>query len=137
MSLILDALNRAEHERKNQNAVPDLHTLHSPQEFGVQPGRRPLVWWVIGVALVLGALILALVVLLRREPESISMSAPSPSAVVAQPAPAAAATVAAPNLSVEPASPPTVTAAPAIEPARQVTTPKADVDKLYAANDTE
>jgi len=29
MSLILDALNRAEHERKNKNAVPDINTVHA------------------------------------------------------------------------------------------------------------
>src|SRR6187551_2838032 len=103
MSLILDALNRAEHERKNQNAVPDLHTLHSPQEFGVEGGRRPLLWWVIGAALVLGALLIALVVVLRREPStpaSIPVLAPSPGAAAAQPALAAVPAVAAPNSSV-------------------------------------
>jgi general secretion pathway protein B len=30
MSLILDALNRADTERKNQTPVPDLNTQHRP-----------------------------------------------------------------------------------------------------------
>lgn len=33
MSLILDALNRADNERKNQNTVPDIGTLHTPREL--------------------------------------------------------------------------------------------------------
>lgn len=140
MSLILDALNRAEHERKNQNAVPDLHTLHSPKELGAEAGRRPLLWWALGAALVLGLLVLALVVLLRREPSipaSMPVSAPSPGAVVAQPAPAAVLSGAAPNSSVEPASPPVATTVPVLETARPGAASKADVDKLYAAEETE
>lgn len=38
MSLILDALNRAESERKNQNPVPDIGTLHAPAEITRAPG---------------------------------------------------------------------------------------------------
>jgi general secretion pathway protein B len=38
MSLILDALNRAESERKNQNPVPDIGTLHAPAETTRAPG---------------------------------------------------------------------------------------------------
>lgn len=134
MSLILDALNRAESERKNQNAVPDLNTLHQPQELGAQAERRPLLWWVIGGALVLSALVVALVVLLRREPltpASLPTSAASPSAVDEQPVPVVVQSVSAPNPAVE------RTDAPAIEKAPQIVASTADVDQLYAAEDTE
>ena len=80
MSLILDALNRAEHERKNQNAVPDLNTLHRPQELTAAPDARRALWWGIGVVVVLVAIIIALVVLLRREPVaqmSVTKTAPA------------------------------------------------------------
>jgi len=140
MSLILDALNRAENERKNQNAVPDLNTLHSPQELDMGGGRaRSLWWWIIGVGLVLGTLIIVLVVLLRREP-STSTSMP-PQAVVEQPGPAVVPnvvpTVSTPNPSVERTTTQAITAVPVIEQSSQVTAPKADVDQLYASGDTE
>jgi len=133
MSLILDALNRAEHERKNQNAVPDLNTLHRPQEFNAAPSSRRTLWWVVGVVLVLIAIIIALVVLLRREPvEQITKTVPaqqspsarSPTPVIVQP----------PSAKSTPTS--TAAAIPAVETA-QVAAPNADVNNLYAAQDTE
>ena len=132
MSLILDALNRAESERKNQNAVPDLNTFHHPQELGAEAERRPLLWWAIGGALVLIALVVALVILLRREPPtpvSLPASTPSPRVVVEQPA--VVPTVSAPIPAIE------QTAAPAMEKAPPVAATTADVDKLYAAEDAE
>ncbi|HSC69393.1 MAG TPA: hypothetical protein VLC79_16995 [Cellvibrio sp.] len=68
MSLILDALNRAENERKNQNAVPDLSSLHLPQEHNTKPGARRTLWAGIAVILALIAIIIALVIVLRRAP---------------------------------------------------------------------
>jgi general secretion pathway protein B len=139
MSLILDALNRAENERKNQNAVPDLNTLHSPQELDSGEARaRPPLWWIIGGGLALGALIIVLVVILRREastPTSILTS--SSQAVVEQPVPTVAPTVSSSAPSIERASTSTATPAPVIKTAPPAATPKADVDKLYASGDAE
>lgn len=137
MSLILDALNRAEHERKNQNAVPDLNTLHRPQELTAAPDARRALWWGIGVVVVLVAIIIALVVLLRREPVaqmSVTKTAPaqqipavpSPTPVVAQ------------TQSVESTPVSVVATIPVVESAPQVAAPRnADVNKLYAAEDVE
>jgi general secretion pathway protein B len=69
MSLILDALNRAEHERKNQNAVPDINTLHHLQEVNPTADTRKTLWWGVGLVGVLIAIIIALAVLLRQEPD--------------------------------------------------------------------
>ena len=63
MSLILDALNRAEHERKNQNAVPDINTLHHLQEVNPTAETRKTLWWGVGLVGVLIAIIIALVLL--------------------------------------------------------------------------
>jgi general secretion pathway protein B len=41
MSLILDALNRAEQDRKNKNSVPTLDTLHQPANYPA-PANRSL-----------------------------------------------------------------------------------------------
>lgn len=137
MSLILDALNRAEHERKNQNAVPDLNTLHRPQELTAAPDARRALLWGIGVVVVLVAIIIALVVLLRREPVaqmSVTKTAPaqqipavpSPTPVVAQ------------TQSVESTPVSVVATIPVVETAPQVAAPRnADVNKLYAAEDVE
>lgn len=134
MSLILDALNRAEHERKNQNTVPDLNTLHRPQEIDSSPETRRTLWWVMGVVLVLIAIIIVLVVLLRREPaEQISAIKAAPlqqSPVVPSASPAIAQ-----QSSVD--ATPTVTAVPVVETTPQISPPTADVNKLYAAEDIE
>lgn len=135
MSLILDALNRAEHERKNQNAVPDLNTQHRPQEIDTSPEARRTLWWVVGVVLVLIAVIIVLVILLRREPvEQISVAKTVPaqqSSAVSSPTPVVAQM---PPAEPTPAS--TVTAIPVVETA-QVVAPTADVNKLYATQDAE
>lgn len=134
MSLILDALNRAEHERKNQNAVPDLNTLHSPQELNAAPRAPRTMWWVIGVVVVLVAIIIALVVLLRRDPVvqvSVTktapvqqpVAAPSPDPIVSQ------------TSSAEQARTSTQDAIPVVENT-QIAAPDADVSKLYIAEDS-
>jgi len=136
MSLILDALNRAEHERKNQNAVPDINTLHRPQELNATPNTRRTFWWGVGVVLVLIAIIIALIVLLRREPVpqmSVTKTAPAQQSP-AVPSPAVVAqtqSVASTPVSAE-TEVPVVEAAPAI-----ATPPTADVNQLYAAQDTD
>jgi general secretion pathway protein B len=137
MSLILDALNRAEHERKNQNAVPDLNTLHRPQELNATPNTRRTLWWVMGVVLVLIAIIIALVVLLRQEPEvqlSATKTAPAQQSPVA-PSPAPVVVQAVP--SAESATASATTAIPVVETAPKVVAPNADVNQLYAAEDVE
>ncbi len=135
MSLILDALNRAEHERKNQNAVPDLNTLHSPQEIDTSPEARRTLWWVIGVVLVLIAIIIVLVVLLRREPVA-QISATKTEPAQQSPAVPLPTPVVAQTPSAEPTPTSAVTAIPVAETA-QVAAPNADVNKLYATEDTE
>ena len=147
MSLILDALNRAEHERKNQNTVPDINTLHRPQALNTELGARRTLWWAIGAVLVLIAIILALLVVLRREPGAAlvvppavpleqTASVPQPAAVQASGPTAASVPSAQPPV----ASPTSITAiaAPAVvaETAPRKSVTDADVDKLYAAEDT-
>lgn len=137
MSLILDALNRAEHERKNQNAVPDLNTFHRPQELTATPGARRTLWWGVGVVLVLIAIIIALVVVLRREPAmqvSVTKTAPAQqSPAVPSPAPIVALTQSVASTSV-----PAATEVPVVETTPAIATPpNADVNQLYAAQDTD
>ncbi len=145
MSLILDALNRAEHERKNQNAVPDINTLHRPQALNTESGSHRTLWWAIGAVLVLIAIILALVIVLRQK-SGAALVLPPPVSVAQQAAsvqqPVAAQTPAALVSSAQ--SPVASTAstaaitAPAVvaEAAPRKSVTDADVDKLYAAEDT-
>lgn len=58
MSLILDALNRADNERKNQNAVPDLTTVHAPVVVKPEPEQRNALVWLL-LALLIVALVFA------------------------------------------------------------------------------
>lgn len=51
MSLILDALNRADTERKNQTPVPDLNTQHRPLALEPDATPRPWLWWGAGAAI--------------------------------------------------------------------------------------
>lgn len=142
MSLILDALNRAEHERKNQNAVPDINTLHRPQALNTESGSRRTLWWAIGAVLVLIAIILALVIVLRQKSGAALVLAPPPVSVAQQATsiqqPATAQTPAASLSSAQsPVASTAAIAAPAVvteAPRKSVT--DADVDKLYAAEDT-
>ena len=149
MSLILDALNRAENERKNQNAVPDLNTLHSPQEFNAAPGSRRILWWVVGVVLVLIAIIITLIVLLRREPsaqtsivkaESVqqTVTARSTGPVVEQTTPAAAS-ISTQNPPIESTSTSTTAVVSAAGVVPDVSTPNANaaIDQLYSTKDDE
>lgn len=154
MSLILDALNRAEHERKNQNAVPDLNTLHHPQPLNAVVPARPMLWLAVAAALVLVAIVLVLVIVLRPEPVASSASvvqtsassaaaiavqqaSPAPSqAAVVQSAPQSAAVAVKPAVAIE-AKPATQRAVASVSAAPKVAAPKADIDKLYAAEDSQ
>lgn len=134
MSLILDALNRAEHERKNQNAVPDLNTLHRPQELTATPGARRTLWWGIGLVVVLIAIIVALVVMLRKEP-AVQLSATKTVSAQQSPAVPSPAPVVAPTPVVDPV--PASAVIPVVETTPEVAAPNTDVNQLYAAQDTE
>lgn len=57
MSLILDALKRAEHERKKSQPVPDLQTVHDPLPLSSPPPdskKRPHLWLIMAVLVLLG-----------------------------------------------------------------------------------
>lgn len=79
MSLILDALNRAEHDRKNKNTVPDINTVHTPVSPTVaQPVAKPTAKFVmILIAMSLVAIAIILAVWLFRSSSS-SPAAPAP-----------------------------------------------------------
>ncbi len=49
MSLILEALNRAEQQRQDQNQVPSIHSVHPLAPPSLQPAkpRRLMVWWLL------------------------------------------------------------------------------------------
>lgn len=142
MSLILDALNRAENERKNQNAVPDLNTLHSTREFNTEPDGRRYRWWILGAVFGLLVIIAALFLLFRSEVSTQSaqeknvaaqqQAIVTPATQVEQKAPAVAvAKMAAPSPVVD--SPPA--AVPVVEPTPKVAAPSAAVESLYASED--
>lgn len=57
MSLILDALNRAENERKNQKAVPDIGTLHTPIEITEATGSNKKLWVIAALIVVVGLIV--------------------------------------------------------------------------------
>lgn len=144
MSLILDALNRAENERKNQNAVPDLNTSHSLREFNPGLGECRTLWWILGGVLALLIIIVLLFLLFR--PTVITQPAQEKSAAVQQP-------VAAPSVEQKPAAvasnkaviktdtqrpvfDPVPAEVPAVEAAPKATPPSAAVESLYASEDT-
>jgi general secretion pathway protein B len=149
MSLILDALNRAEHERKNQNAVPDINTLHHLQEVNPAVDTRKTLWWGIGLVGVLIAIIIALVVLLRQEPPAQQSTAQQSTAQLSTAQQSTASTqpaqqplaVEAPNPDVVSTSSvdaaPPATAIAVVKTTPEVAAPNADINRLYATQDTE
>lgn len=78
MSLILDALNRAERERKKNQAIPDLQTVHEP----ALPPDEPIPgksYARLLLAVVVSMLALAVIVYgLRQTPSPLTQSAPVP-----------------------------------------------------------
>lgn len=90
MSLILDALNKADREREYRDAVPDINTVHG----GIRPPRSRHPGWMIGglVAAVLMVLVLLLLLWLRtpapapvEQSTSAEPAASAPGAAVAMP----------------------------------------------------
>jgi general secretion pathway protein B len=111
LSLILDALRRADAER-DRGAVPGLHTQQtaSTADAAPAPGAPPWRWLALVVATGLVAALVAWVIA-SREPPRQDAARPSPPAV-------AAASPSAPSPAVMPAAPPPVAAAaPAVPPA--------------------
>lgn len=106
MSLILDALNKADRERDPRDAVPDINTVHG----GVRraPDHRRLLW----VAGALGALVVILGLLLL----ALWLRAPSPATATTPPAATAPAATASVAPASRPAIPETV-APPPVQPA--------------------
>lgn len=148
MSLILDALNRAEHERKNKNAVPDINTIHmaTPVRNG-QPWAAKPIAALMAVSLVAIAVILG--IWLLRSPGEVSQSTstiPAPEAVSTStpsaPVPAAHVTAlpaVAPS-TVAPVAPSSAPSASDVAPSNVAPSnspsaaPAPAVEDLYAAN---
>lgn len=82
MSLILDALNRADTERKNQTPVPDLNTQHRPLALEPEQSARAWYWWVAAALII----VLVAVIIWRWQTTNTSPTATAISPV--QPAPA-------------------------------------------------
>lgn len=61
MSLILDALNRAEHERKNKNAVPDINTVHTP---AIPPAPQPVAAKPVMILIAISLLVIAIILII-------------------------------------------------------------------------
>lgn len=153
MSLILDALNRAENERKNQNAVPDLNTLHRPQALYLESDKRRSLGWIIAGVVIVIAIIAAAIFFLRAEPVAPSAAtAPSndvapkvgqqtnqvaSASVAAAPVVESVAPVGAPVQPAPQAAVPQTLISQSQEKASQTTEPSADVNQLYAAEDAE
>lgn len=129
MSLILDALNRADRERKNSQPTPDINTVH---EVSYRPGgaRVPTLWIVGGVLLVALVILLAYLLLQARQPSTptASPAATTEEALVQPPTPQAAALT--PSTPVVPADP-----APDNTPAESPAKPTEAVHSLYAEAD--
>jgi general secretion pathway protein B len=140
MSLILDALNRAENERKNQHVVPDLNTSHSTREFNSGSGDRRNLWWILSGVFALVAIIAVLFLLFRPaaltqstpEKEVATLQAVAPALKVEQKAAVTAvAKTAAPSQKVEL----TPAAVPVVDTPPKTTAPSAAVESLYASED--
>lgn len=95
MSYILDALKRAESERK-LGSIPGMHAQSlsvAPAERSAALWRRPLVWVMCGAAVVA----LSAWLTLRPHPEEPAMPGIAPTSATAMPAPEPARTIAAPE----------------------------------------
>jgi general secretion pathway protein B len=143
MSLILDALNRAERERKKTQDIPDLQTVHEPLPVATTPssGRNPILF---ALGLMVIGLMVTMIYLFARAP-----AAPSPvtapfngavnNATRVSPEPSAAAPAAAGVVNSQRKLP--VTEANPAPGARNVvadgSTESADLNALYASAHAE
>ncbi len=128
MSLILDALNRADQERKTFDGAPDIHSIHSAAPTSPDMQQRPLLLW-LSIALVALVICPALWWWFHpiKAPQTQVASNPVP-AVVAKPA----AIVAPPESNKPYVAPP---AKPELQQA-QTLAPDAKVSDLYQAEST-
>lgn len=81
MSLILDALNRADRERKNSQPTPDINTVHEVSYHPGRSGRGAKLWILAGVIiLVLAGLLIYLLLQTqtRQQAAPIPVSTPAP-----------------------------------------------------------
>ncbi len=74
MSLILDALDKADREKENRDAIPDIRTVHSRVESGSESKLPPWLLLAAGLCLLL-AIAAVILVLILSKPET---SAPGP-----------------------------------------------------------
>jgi len=133
LSLILDALNRSERDRRGVEVVPNIATEHYPDSTA--PGvswRQHLLW----VALLIAVLVIGWLVWDRLESESLAQPAPAvetpspasqPRPAVTIAVPERASTQASPG-NAQPTTPPAVRTIQASEP----TAASADVANLYS-----
>ncbi len=129
MSLILDALNRADQERTEENHTPNLHASHGPAPETPSPLRRWIIEGII-IGLALGAFAYSQFFGDKIQ-EPIEVTATPAPTVAPQPAPVAEKIVEpepAPIEESEPAK--TITAEP---PVVQQTTPKAESSSAIAS----
>ena len=98
MSIILDALNRSERDRRNDQVVPGIATAHYAQ---TAPGGRAWLTWALGAALLVAGAVIAWLLLARMSGSAAPGAAASEPASVIAPV---AAPVVAPKASAGKAS---------------------------------
>jgi general secretion pathway protein B len=103
MSLILEALNKADRERDNQPKVPDLQTIHGRMVPSAPPKRHGMLYAIIALLVLILFLLLALLV--RQQMASSKAAAPASPSVPAAAAPAAPSAAAPPPPVETPAAP--------------------------------
>lgn len=125
MSLILEALNKADRERDNQPVVPDLQTIHGRIVPPAPPKRHWGVYVIIGLLVLILFLLIALLVRQSKSAATTSATAAPASAAASAPVPAPPATTA--------SIPPTSPTAPAsqLQSAPAVTDNPNDVHDIY------
>lgn len=136
MSLILDALNRAERERKKTQAIPDLQTVHEPlPPVADAPRNKNLA----GLLLVVAVLALVAIIYgLTLSTSKVRQPAPEQiTPMVAAPAPREpeAAKIVPPVIIPAPVEPPEqklAAPAPIKEPERALSAQSPELDELYA-----
>lgn len=135
MSLILDALNRAERERQKSQPLPDIHTRHPLPPIPPEPAAQKSSWF--GVAILLAVMLLAAAASAfwwmreRPEPALVQPAASIPPAV-AEIEPSANQIELEPTANKEPLARQQPVANSAPPAARSISGHKADLAALYA-----
>jgi len=77
MSLILDALNRAERERQKSQPLPDIHTRHPLPQIQPEPSTKPTRSLTMILVLLVALIIIAVVFWwLKQQPQFVNQPAP-------------------------------------------------------------